>query len=47
VFADWDDKAARELMTRFDLPLNKRMKTFSRGMQTALMLCVGSPAARS
>jgi ABC-2 type transport system ATP-binding protein len=41
LFAGWDDEAAHELMTRFDLPLNKRIKTFSRGMQTALMLCVG------
>jgi hypothetical protein len=23
LFADWDDKAARVVMTRFDLPLNK------------------------
>ncbi len=41
LFPYWDAAYASELLTRFDLPANKRMKTFSRGMQTALMLCVG------
>ena len=41
LFPRWDDAYARELVGRFELPLRKRMKTFSRGMQTGLMLCVG------
>ncbi len=41
LFPHWDEKYARELTERFELPMNKRMKTFSRGMQTGLMLCVG------
>ncbi|MCE5344388.1 MAG: ABC transporter ATP-binding protein [Eubacteriales bacterium] len=41
LFANWNSDYARELLVRFDLPADKRMKTFSRGMQTALMLCVG------
>lgn len=41
LFPCWDETYARELIGRFELPLNKRMKTFSRGMQTGLMLSVG------
>jgi ABC-2 type transport system ATP-binding protein len=41
LFPAWDAGYARELMARFELPLNRRMRTYSRGMQTALMLCVG------
>ena len=41
LFPHWDEVYARDLIGRFELPLNKRMKTFSRGMQTGLMLCVG------
>ncbi len=41
LFPNWNDPYARELIARFELPMNKRMKTFSRGMQTGLMLCVG------
>jgi len=41
LFPHWDEKYALELAERFELPMNKRMKTFSRGMQTGLMLCVG------
>ena len=41
LFPAWDAAYARELMARFELPTNRRMRTFSRGMQTALMLCVG------
>lgn len=41
LFPAWDEAYARELVERFALPLDKRMKTFSRGMQTGLMLSVG------
>ena len=41
LFPAWDEPYAKELIGRFELPMNKKMKTFSRGMQTALMLCVG------
>jgi ABC-2 type transport system ATP-binding protein len=41
LFPFWDGAYALELANRFDLPMNKKMKTFSRGMQTGLMLCVG------
>lgn len=41
LFPAWDEAYARELIGRFELPFNKKMKTFSRGMQTGLMLTVG------
>ena len=42
LFPAWDESYAVTLMDRFELPLHKRkMRTFSRGMQTALMLSVG------
>ena len=42
LFPAWDEPYALELMERFELPIRqKKMRTFSRGMQTALMLCVG------
>ena len=33
--------SAEELLSRFELPEKKRLKGFSRGMQTALLLSVG------
>lgn len=41
LFASWDETYAQELLKRFDLPKKKKIRTFSRGMQTGLMLCVG------
>ena len=41
LFSQWDNALALALVKRFDLPLNRRIKTFSRGMQTSLMLIVG------
>lgn len=41
LFPAWNGVYATELMTRFELPMNRRIRTFSRGMQTALMLCIG------
>ncbi len=41
LFPGWDNVLALALVKRFDLPLNRRMKTFSRGMQTSVMLTVG------
>ena len=42
LFPAWDEPYALELMERFDFPIRqKKMRTFSLGMQTALMLCVG------
>ena len=41
LFPNWDDALAHALVKRFDLPETRRIKTFSRGMQTSLMLVVG------
>jgi len=41
LFPDWDNALALALVKRFDLPGNRKIKTFSRGMQTSLMLAVG------
>ncbi len=41
LFPGWDGAYATELMGRFELPMNRRIRTYSRGMQTSLMLCVG------
>lgn len=41
LFPRWDEGEARRLLKRFELPERKRLKAFSRGMQTALMLLVG------
>ena len=41
LFPKWDNAQAKELVKRFDLPETRRIKTFSRGMQTSLMLTVG------
>ena len=41
LFRQWDGANARALVKRFDLPENRKIKTFSRGMQTSLMLVVG------
>ena len=41
LFPHWDGALAHALIKRFDLPGNRKIKTFSRGMQTSLMLAVG------
>lgn len=41
LFPAWDGELAQSLLKRFELPENRRIKTFSRGMQTSLMLIVG------
>ena len=41
LFPHWDQSRAAELLSRFELPEKKRLKGFSRGMQTALLLSVG------
>lgn len=41
LFPHWDEQNARRLVARFDLPMKKPLKGFSRGMQTALLLSVG------
>ena len=41
LFPHWDQSRAEELLSRFELPEKKRLKGFSRGMQTALLLSVG------
>lgn len=42
LFPDWDNEAAKRLATdTFDLPMKKRLKGYSRGMQTAVGLIVG------
>ncbi len=33
-YTNWDEKAFRQLVNRFDLPLNKRVMALSRGMTT-------------
>ena len=41
LFPRWDGEYALRLAGRFGLPLAKKLKGFSRGMQTALLLSVG------
>ncbi len=41
LFPGWDGQLAHSLLKRFELPENRKIKTFSRGMQTSLMLIVG------
>ncbi len=41
LFPNWDGALVHTLIKRFDLPGNRKIKTFSRGMQTSLMLAVG------
>lgn len=41
LFPAWNGEEALRLAKRFELPLTKKLKGFSRGMQTALLLCVG------
>ena len=41
LFPLWDGDYALALTERFDLPMKKRLKGFSRGMQTAVLLAVG------
>ena len=41
LFPGWDAEVAEKLVDLFELPRGKRIKSFSRGMQTALMLTVG------
>ena len=41
LFPAWDNALALALAKRFDLPQDRKIKGFSRGMQTGLMLAVG------
>lgn len=41
LFPHWDGEEAVRLLRRFELPSKKRLKAFSRGMQTALTLAMG------
>ncbi len=41
LFPGWDRERAMQLIKQFELPLNRPLKGFSRGMQTAVMLAVG------
>lgn len=41
LFPHWNRDEALRLVSRFDLPMRKPLKGFSRGMQTALMLTAG------
>lgn len=41
LFPSWQEEQAGRLMPLFGLPLKKPLKGYSRGMQTALLLCVG------
>jgi ABC-2 type transport system ATP-binding protein len=41
LFPAWDSEYAARLVERFELPMKKKLKGFSRGMQTALLLAVG------
>lgn len=37
----WDQKLAEELIEIFDLPLNKKIKNFSKGMKTMVTIIIG------
>ena len=41
LFPYWDAAYAAQLVSRFELPMKKRLKGFSRGMETALLLTIG------
>ena len=41
LFPFWDEGYAARLIERFELPMKKKIKGFSRGMQTALLLTMG------
>lgn len=41
LFPGWQQERAERLTTLFGLPLTKPLKGYSRGMQTALLLCAG------
>ena len=41
LFPAWDGAYADRLIQRFELPMKKKLKGFSRGMQTALLLAMG------
>ena len=41
LFPGWQQEQAERLTTLFGLPLTKPLKGYSRGMQTALLLCAG------
>lgn len=41
LFPHWNQSRAEELLRQFELPEKKRLKGFSRGMQTSLLLSVG------
>ena len=41
LFPAWQQEEAARLVPLFDLPLKKPLKGYSRGMQTALLLCAG------
>ncbi|MEG1891299.1 MAG: ABC transporter ATP-binding protein [Clostridia bacterium] len=41
LFPHWNKPYAARLVERFELPMAKKLKGFSRGMQTALLLSVG------
>lgn len=38
VYSNWDDSFFKELLKRFDIPDNKKIKTFSRGMSMKLSI---------
>ena len=40
LFADWDDARYRGLMSDFDIPLDKRVKDYSRGMRMRIQVAV-------
>lgn len=39
-YRQWDDKLYRDYLTRFGLPLDKEIKSFSKGMKTKLCIAV-------
>lgn len=47
LFPLWDGAYASELAQRFDLPMKNKLKGFSRGMQTAVLLAVGLASGAS
>lgn len=40
-FPTWDEKFERELLDRFELPLNRKVRQLSKGMRTKLALLLG------
>ena len=47
MYPTWDQDLCRQLIRQFELPLNRKLKTFSRGMKVKASLLSSLPTGRS